>query len=46
LEPWLQAYKYAAALMSQIPRRDGWTIAERVADRVPDKTQRLLSRAV
>lgn len=23
-EPWLQAGKYAAALMSQIPRRNGW----------------------
>jgi hypothetical protein len=26
-EPWLQAGKYAAAVMSQIPRRNGWTIA-------------------
>jgi SRSO17 transposase len=45
-EPWLQAGKYAAALMSQIPRRNGWTIAEHAGDRTPDKTQRLLSRAV
>jgi SRSO17 transposase len=44
-EPWLQAGKYAAALMSQIPRRNGWTIAARAGDRAPDKTQRLLSRA-
>jgi SRSO17 transposase len=46
VEPWLQAGRYAAALMSQIPRRNGWTIAEHVGDRAPDKTQRLLNRAV
>jgi SRSO17 transposase len=45
-EAWLQAGKYAAALMSGLPRRNGWTIAEHVGDRAPDKTQRLLSRAV
>jgi SRSO17 transposase len=44
--PWLQAGKYASALMSQIPRRNGWTIAEHAGDRGPDKTQRLLNRAV
>jgi SRSO17 transposase len=46
VEPWLQAGKYAAALLSQIPRRNGWTIAEQAGDWTPDKTQRLLSRAV
>ena len=46
VEPWLQAGKYAAALMSQIPRRNGWTLAEQVGDRSPDRMQRLLSRAV
>jgi SRSO17 transposase len=46
IEPWLQAGRYAAALMSQIPRRNGWTIAAQIGDRAPDKTQRLLSRAV
>jgi SRSO17 transposase len=46
VEPWLQAGKYAAALMSQITRRNGWTIAEHAGDRTPDKTQRLLNRAV
>jgi SRSO17 transposase len=45
-EPWLQAGKYAAAVMSQIPERNGWTIAAQVGDRAPDRTQRLLSRAV
>jgi SRSO17 transposase len=43
--PWLQAGKYAAAVMSQIPKRNGWTIAAQAGDRAPDKTQRLLSRA-
>jgi SRSO17 transposase len=46
VEPWLQAGKYATALMSQLPRRNGWTIAEHAGDRAPDKTQRLLNRAV
>jgi SRSO17 transposase len=46
VEPWLQAGKYAAALMSQIPRRNGWTLAEQAGDRSPDRMQRLLSRAV
>jgi SRSO17 transposase len=45
-EPWLQAGKYAAALMSELPRRNGWTLAERAGDRTPDRMQRLLSRAV
>jgi hypothetical protein len=44
--PWLQAGKYAAALMSDLPRRNGWTLAERAGDRAPDRMQRLLSRAV
>jgi len=44
--PWLQAGTYAAAVMSQIPERNGWTIATQIGDQPPDKTQRLLSRAV
>jgi hypothetical protein len=44
-EAWLQAGKYAVAVMSQIPKRNGWTIAVQARDRMPDKTQRLLSRA-
>ena len=46
VEPWLQAGKYTAALMSGLPRRNGWTIAEHAGDQAPDKTQRLLNRAV
>jgi SRSO17 transposase len=43
--PWLQAGKYVAALMSDLPRRNGWTIARCAGDRSPDRTQRLLNRA-
>src|SRR5258707_2112996 len=45
VEPWLQAGKYVGAVVSGLPKRNGWTIAEQAGDRTPDKTQRLLSRA-
>jgi SRSO17 transposase len=45
VEPWLQAGKYVAALVSDLPKRNGWTIAQRVGDRSPQGTQRLLNRA-
>jgi len=45
-EPWLQAGKYLSALASGLTRRNDWTIAEHAGDRAPDKTQRLLNRAV
>jgi hypothetical protein len=32
--------------MSDLRRRNGWRIAERAGDRTPDRTQRLLNRAV
>lgn len=35
-----------SALASDLPKRNGWTIAEQVGDRAPDRTQRLLNRAV
>ena len=44
-EPWLQAGKYVDALVSGLPKRNGWTIAEHAGDRAPDRTQRLLNRA-
>ncbi len=44
-EPWLQAGKYVAALVSELPKRNGWTIAQYAGDRTPDRTQRLLNRA-
>jgi SRSO17 transposase len=45
VEPWLQARKYVAAVMSDLPKRNGWTLAERAGDNTPDRMQRLLSRA-
>jgi SRSO17 transposase len=46
VEPWLQAGKYAAAVMSDVCKRNGWTLAERAGDHTPDRMQRLLNRAV
>ncbi|MDN5916262.1 MAG: IS701 family transposase [Pseudonocardia sp.] len=34
------------ALMSDLPRKNGWSIAEHAGDRTPDRTQRLLNHAV
>jgi SRSO17 transposase len=45
-QTWQQATKYVAAVASDLPKRNGWTIAEHVGDRGPDRTQRLLNRAV
>jgi SRSO17 transposase len=45
VEPWLQAGKYVTALVSDLPKRNGWTIAQQVGDRTPQRTQRLLNRA-
>jgi SRSO17 transposase len=45
VEPWLQAGKYVAALASDLPKRNGWTIGQRAGDRTPQRTQRLLGRA-
>jgi hypothetical protein len=42
---WLHAGRYVSALVSDLPTRNGWTIAEQVGDRSPDRTQRLLNRA-
>ncbi|GEM_PF-7086928 len=42
---WLHAGRYVGAVMSDLPRRNGWTIARQVGDRSPDRTQRLLNRA-
>ncbi len=46
VEPWLQVGKYVGALVSDLPKRNGWTIAQRVGNRAPLRTQRLLNRAV
>jgi hypothetical protein len=39
VEPWLQAGRYAAAVISDLPRRNGWTLAERAGDRTPGGMQ-------
>jgi SRSO17 transposase len=44
-QTWLQAGKYLNALVSGLPSRNGWSVAEHAGDRSPDKSQRLLSRA-
>src|ERR1039458_410758 len=44
-EPLVQARKYVRAVMSDLPARNGWSIAEFTGDESPDKTQRLLNRA-
>jgi SRSO17 transposase len=44
-EPWLQAGKYLAAVMSELPERNDWSIARHAGDTTPDKTQRLLNHA-
>lgn len=46
VEPFAQARKYITALMSDLPRKNGWTIAEHAGDETPDRTQRLLNHAV
>jgi len=33
------------AMASELPSRNGWSVAEHAGDRTPDRTQRLLNRA-
>lgn len=44
-QTWLQAGKYVDALVSGVPSRNGWTLAEQAGDRSPARMQRLLNRA-
>jgi SRSO17 transposase len=44
-QTWLQAGRYVSALVSDLPSRNGWSVAEHAGDRTPGKSQRLLSRA-
>ncbi|MGH3273321.1 MAG: hypothetical protein ACRDNZ_03230 [Streptosporangiaceae bacterium] len=37
--------EYVSALVSGLPSRNGWTIAEQAGDRSPAKMQRLVNRA-
>jgi SRSO17 transposase len=41
----VQARKYVAAAVSDLPKLSGWSIAKFAGDRTPDKTQNLLNRA-
>nr|WP_164842280.1 IS701 family transposase [Actinoplanes solisilvae] len=45
-QTWQHAGRYVSALVSEIPKRNGWAIAQQAGDRTPDRTQRLLNRAV
>src|ERR1041385_8847837 len=40
-QTWLQAGKYLNALVSGLPSRNGWSVAEHAGDRSPGKIQRL-----
>jgi SRSO17 transposase len=44
-QTWLRAGRYVDALASELPSRNGWTVAEHAGDRSPDAMQRLLNRA-
>jgi SRSO17 transposase len=44
-QTWQQAGKYVSALVSELPTRNGWTMAEQAGDRSPDRMQRLLNRS-
>src|SRR5260370_30019784 len=41
-QPWLQAGKYLGALVSDLPKRNGWTIAQRAGHPTPGRTHPLL----
>lgn len=45
IEPWLSATGYVRAIFSDLPKRNGWSIAEHIGHKTPDKVQRLLYRA-
>jgi len=45
VEPRRQARKYVECLMSGLPRKNCWSLAEQAGDVTPDKMQRLLERA-
>jgi len=45
IETFAQFRKYLAAVMSDLPECNGWSIARFSGDRTPDKTQRLLNHA-
>lgn len=40
---WIQAHEYVMGLVSDLERKNGWTLAERAQDPGPQKMQRLLN---
>jgi SRSO17 transposase len=44
-QTWLAAGRYLNALVSDLPSRNGWTVAEHAGDLSPARAQRLLNRA-
>jgi SRSO17 transposase len=46
IEPRLPAGKYIDTLTSDLVTRNGWSIAEHIGDRTPERCQRLLNQAV
>jgi SRSO17 transposase len=45
VEPRRQARKYVIGLLSDLPRKSCWALAEQAGDATPDRMQRLLERA-
>jgi SRSO17 transposase len=45
VEPRREARKYVTGLISDLPRKNCWALAEHAGDDTPDKMQRLLERA-
>jgi SRSO17 transposase len=45
VEPFAQAGKYVRGLLSDLPRKNCWTLAEYAGDATPDRMQRLVERA-
>src|SRR5439155_22768295 len=45
VEPFAQAGKYVRGLLSALPRKNCWTLAEYAGDATPDRMQRLLESA-
>src|SRR5690242_16706422 len=45
VEPFAQAGKYVRGLLSDLPRKNCWTLTEYAGDATPDRMQRLLERA-
>lgn len=45
VEPRREARKYITGLVSDLPRKNCWALAEHAGDDTPDRMQRLLERA-